>query len=71
MKIIHCKLNHLTNPLGWDVAHPTVSWVATEARGCFQQAARVWLSLSEDFADCLMILNFYIILMNLPPLIQK
>ena len=53
MKIIHCKLNHLTNPLGWDVAHPTVSYVVTEAKGSFQQAARVWVSLSEDFADCL------------------
>ena len=53
MKIIHCKLNHLTNPLGWDVAHPTVSYVVTEAKGSFQQAARVWVSLTEDFADCL------------------
>ena len=53
MKIIHCKLNHLTNPLGWDVAHPTVSYVVTGAKGRFQQAARVWLSLSEDFSDCL------------------
>jgi alpha-L-rhamnosidase len=53
MKIIHCKLNHLTNPLGWDVAHPTVSYVVTGAKGRFQQAARVWVSLSEDFSDCL------------------
>ncbi len=53
MKIIHCKLNHLTDPLGWDVAHPTVSYVVTEAKGSFQQAARVWVSLTEDFADCL------------------
>ena len=40
MKIIHCKLNHLTNPLGWDVEHPTISYVVTEAKGCFQRAAR-------------------------------
>ena len=51
MKIIHCKLNHLTNPLGWDVEHPTISYVVTEARGCFQRAARVWVSLSPDFAE--------------------
>ena len=53
MKIINCKLNHLTNPLGWDVANPTISYVVTAAKGRFQSAARVWVSLNEDFSDCL------------------
>ena len=52
MKITNCKLNHLTRPLGWDVAHPTISYVVKGAKGRFQSAARVWVSLSGDFADC-------------------
>ena len=53
MKITQCKLNHLTNPLGWDVEHPTISYVVAGAKGRFQRAARVWVSLTEDFAECL------------------
>ena len=53
MKITNCKLNHLTNPLGWDVENPTISYVVEGAKGRFQRAARVMVSLSEDFSDCL------------------
>ncbi len=53
MKITHCKLNHLTNPLGWDVSNPTVSYIVEDARGRFQSAARVRVSRTADFAECL------------------
>ena len=52
MKIIHCKLNHLTNPVGYDLQNPTVSYVVTEAKGRAQKWARVKVALSEDFAKC-------------------
>ena len=52
MKITNCKLNHLTNPLGWDMEHPTISYVVTEAKGKVQKTARVWVALTEDFTDC-------------------
>ena len=53
MKISNCKLNHLTNPLGWELTHPTVSWVTEEARGTRQASARVRVSLTESFEECL------------------
>ena len=53
MKILNCKLNHLTNPLGWELTHPTVSWVTEEARGTRQKSARVQVSLTESFDECL------------------
>ena len=51
MKIIHCRLNHLTNPMGYDLESPTISYVATEARGKKQVSARVWVALDEGFTD--------------------
>jgi len=53
MRITDCKLNHLANPMGFDIDVPVVSWVTTEARGRVQKTARVLVSLSESFADCL------------------
>ena len=41
MKIKHLKVNHLTNPLGYDLANPTISYVVTEAAGKRQAAAQV------------------------------
>lgn len=53
MKIINCKVNHLKNPLGWDLEYPTISYVVVEAQGCRQQCARVMVSLSETFSECI------------------
>ncbi len=53
MKVEHLKVNHLTNPLGFDLADPTVSYVVTQASGKRQAAARVQVSLKEDFSEIL------------------
>ena len=53
MKIEHLKINHLTNPLGYDLANPTISYVVTEAAGKQQVSAQVQVSLKEDFSEIL------------------
>ncbi len=53
MKIEHLKINHLTNPLGYDLANPTISYVVTEAAGKRQVSAQVQVSLKEDFSEIL------------------
>lgn len=53
MKIEHLKINHLTNPLGYDLANPTISYVVTEAAGKRQASAQVQVSLKEDFSELL------------------
>ena len=52
MKIIHCKLNHLTNPLGYDLENPTVSFVVAEAKGRFRKWARVRVARDGAMTDC-------------------
>ena len=52
MRIIDCKLNHLTNPLGYDLENPTISYVATDARGRFQKWARVRVARDSAMTDC-------------------
>ena len=41
MNIIRCKVNHLTNPLGFAMDTPVFSWEVTNARGTRQTAARI------------------------------
>ena len=49
MNIKHLKLNHLTNPLGYDVQNPTISYVVEDAAGKHQVSAKVQVSLKEEF----------------------
>ena len=51
MKIEHLKINHLTNPLGFDLAYPTISYVVTEAAGKRQASAQVQVSLKYYFSE--------------------
>lgn len=53
MKIKHLKINHFTNPIGFDLANPTISYVVTQAQGKRQACARVQVSLKEDFSELL------------------
>ena len=39
MKITHCKLNHLTYPLGYTLPQLHFSWQVKDARGTKQTAA--------------------------------
>ncbi|MGN0746743.1 MAG: alpha-L-rhamnosidase N-terminal domain-containing protein, partial [Aristaeellaceae bacterium] len=50
MKITHCKVNHITNPMGYCIGKPVFSWVTEDAKGKAQQAARlrIWQDGEED-----------------------
>ncbi len=49
MKINHLKVNHLTNPLGFDLECPTISYVAEDTDARRQTKARVWVAEDEQF----------------------
>ena len=51
MKIIKCKLNHLTNPLGYDLENPTISYVVTEAAGKYSRWTQVKVALDGEFTE--------------------
>ena len=53
MRIINCKLNHLTNPVGYDLANPAISYVVVDAKGTRQISSRVWVAQDEDFSKVL------------------
>ena len=53
MKITHPKINHLVNPLGYDLGIPTATWAVEEAKGKQQTAARVLVSETPDFSAAL------------------
>ena len=43
MVIYDCKVNHLTDPLGYELGTPVFSWKVREATGTRQTAARLTL----------------------------
>ena len=47
MKITHLRVNHLENPLGFDVTHPTFSFVIEESTGKRLQSARIRVATDE------------------------
>ncbi len=51
MRISHLKLNHLTNPVGYDLSLMSISYVISEAAGNYQKSARVLVAADEDFSD--------------------
>ena len=53
MKITHCKLNHLTNPMGYDFSGATISYVVEQARGVEQRSARVRVAADDGFNEIL------------------
>ncbi|MDD3334290.1 MAG: family 78 glycoside hydrolase catalytic domain [Eubacteriales bacterium] len=48
MEIRRMQTNHLTNPMGYSMEHPSLSWI-TEGKSC-QKAARIQVSLQSDFS---------------------
>ena len=48
MKLTHLRVNHLENPIGYDVTHPTFSFVVEESTGKKLQSARIRVS---EYAD--------------------
>jgi alpha-L-rhamnosidase len=50
MKIIECKTNHLTSPLGYKMEKPVFSYIAADAKGKKQTAARIAVSCNKDMS---------------------
>ncbi len=50
MKIIDCKTNHLTNPLGFHLGQTVFSYKVADSRGKFQTDARIMVALDEKFS---------------------
>lgn len=51
MKIKHLKVNHLVNPLGFDLGEPAISYVAEETDAKKQTKAQVLAAKDEAFAE--------------------
>ena len=51
MKIINCEVNHLTNPLGFQMEKTVFSWQVAETTGKTQRYARLRVSLRPDMAE--------------------
>lgn len=49
MKITHLKVNHLVNPMGYDLKRPSISYVAEETNGKKQVKAQVQVALDKNF----------------------
>ena len=49
MKVSHLKINHLVNPLGFDLPNPTISYIAEETTAKKQKKARVLVALDKEF----------------------
>ncbi len=58
MKITRCKASHLTNPLGFDLPHPVLTWCVEEAEGHFAEAARIVVSEHADLSAPLLDTGF-------------
>lgn len=58
MKIIECKVNHVANPVGYEIKSPVFSWKVMEAKGKRQLSAKVRVSLAEDMTDCIVDTGF-------------
>ena len=48
MKITHLKVNHLVNPMGYDLKRPSISYVAEETAGKHQAKAQVKVALDTN-----------------------
>ena len=51
MKITECRVNHLENPLGYEMSGTRFSWKVEDAKGKRQKEARILISLSPDLKD--------------------
>ena len=51
MKIINCQMAHLTNPMGYDLGTPTVSWQVENAQGEKLDCARIRVATNAEMTD--------------------
>ena len=48
MKITHCQVNHVVNPIGYRIGRPVFHWVAEDAQGKRTEAARIQVFQKEN-----------------------
>ena len=48
MRIVNCKVNHLTNPVGYDLGEPVFSWIIEEAEGRKAAVSRLVIRRGSD-----------------------
>lgn len=53
MKITHCQINHLTNPLGYQFESCVCTWTVEDAVGARQASARIEVAADPGFAHLL------------------
>ena len=53
MKITSCKTNHMVNPLGYGMAHATVSWIAEDTVSKKQAGAQVIVAKDDKMKEVL------------------
>ncbi|MDO4337759.1 MAG: family 78 glycoside hydrolase catalytic domain [Eubacteriales bacterium] len=51
MKITHLKVNHLVNPMGYELSEPTISYIVEETEGKHQVKAQVLVARDEAFTE--------------------
>ena len=51
MKIYHCEVNHLTNPLGFQMDKTVFSWCVGETTAKLQKSARLLVSQNPDLSQ--------------------
>ncbi|MEH7118779.1 family 78 glycoside hydrolase catalytic domain [Neobacillus vireti] len=51
MKIKNLKTNRITNPLGFDLGRPRLSYVAYDTKAAKQTAAQIQVALDEEFTN--------------------
>lgn len=51
MKIYHCEVNHLTNPLGFQMDKTVFSWCVGETTAKLQKSARLLVSRNPDLSQ--------------------
>ena len=55
MRITHCQMAHLTNPLGYDLGAPVVSWLIEAAEGEKMASARVCVAADAAMENALLV----------------
>ena len=53
MQIYDCKVNHLTNPLGFRMTRTVFSWKVKDAQGKNQTEARIQVAADENMTELL------------------
>lgn len=51
MRVVHCRVNHLKNPLGFALENPVFSWQVEESAGHTAVSSRLEVARDPAFTD--------------------